>query len=376
MLNNVPSALSCLSWTTAWGLTLRIVRVGEPDRLHRPVAQGLAAALGHDFDREAAVEIGRGLEFAEFGLLRREKRVDEGLVLIAAHRAIDVSLGVPARADLVVARLHPRHVHIDRMAVHDRRDRVEKGERAFARQSADRLGQRGGGERPGRDNDIVPVLGRKAGDLAAIETYKRMTEKGGLDGLRETVAVDRERASRRHLMRIGALKDDRAESAHLAMQDPDRIGRGVVGSEGVRANELGEVGSLVRSRGSGRPHFMQNHRNAGIRRLPRGFRAGKASANNVDRMHGRACHKAARRRQRLLWGVSDKPEALRPPGRADAPVSRRVSAFRISRSGRNLARNRTAHDEFDITAANADIIQLAIGELRQFTHRVAISAPS
>src|SRR4029077_5482719 len=50
--------------------------------------------------------------------------------------------------------------------------------------------------------------------------------------------------------------------------------------------------------------------------------------------------------------------------------------FRISRSGRNLARNRSAHDEFDIAAANADIVQLAIGELRQFTHRVAISAQS
>src|SRR3984885_3686109 len=50
--------------------------------------------------------------------------------------------------------------------------------------------------------------------------------------------------------------------------------------------------------------------------------------------------------------------------------------FRISRSGRNLARNRSAHDEFDIAAANADIVQLTIGELRQFTHRFAISAPS
>src|SRR6202042_2853416 len=50
--------------------------------------------------------------------------------------------------------------------------------------------------------------------------------------------------------------------------------------------------------------------------------------------------------------------------------------FRISRSGRNLARNGTAHDEFDIAAANADIVQLAIRELRQFTHRLAISAPS
>ena len=189
------------------------------------------------------------------------------------------------------------------MAVHDRRDRVEKGERAFAGQPADRLGQRRGGERPGRDNHIVPVLRRQAGDLAAVERYKRMTEKRGFDGLREAVAIDGERASGRHLMRISALKDDRAEGAHLAMQDPDRVGRGVVGSEGIRANQLGQMGSAVRGRRSNRPHFMQNHRNPGIRRLPCGFRAGQSSANDVDRTHGRACHKASRHRQRILSGV-------------------------------------------------------------------------
>src|ERR1700722_7165621 len=66
--------------------------------------------------------------------------------------------------------------------------------------------------------------------------------------------------------------------------------------------------------------------------------------------------------------------------RADPGPTRRFPGasrlFRISRSSRKPARNRSAHDEFDIAAANADIIQLAIGELRQFTHRVAISAPS
>ena len=72
------------------------MRVGEADRLHRPVAQRLAAALGHHLDRQAAVEIGRALEFAELGLLRREQRVDEGVVLVAVHRAVDVGRGVAA----------------------------------------------------------------------------------------------------------------------------------------------------------------------------------------------------------------------------------------------------------------------------------------
>ena len=178
------------------GLDLGIMGVGEAERLHRPMAQGLAAALGHHFDRQAAVEIGRALEFAKLGLLRREKRVDEGLVLVAGHRAVDVSLGAAARPFLVVARLHPCHAHVDRVAMHDRRDRVEEGERALAGQPADRLGQRFGGERPGGDDDIVPVLGRQAGDLVALDGYERMAEDGRFDAVREAVAVDRERSLR------------------------------------------------------------------------------------------------------------------------------------------------------------------------------------
>src|SRR6202042_2815830 len=102
-------------------------------------------------------------------------------------------------------------------------------------------GKRRGSQRPRRDNDVVPVLRRQAGDLAAVESDKRMTEKRGFDGLREAVAIDGEGASGRNLVRIGASKDDRAESAHLAMQDPDRVGRGIVGSEGIREKELGEA---------------------------------------------------------------------------------------------------------------------------------------
>ena len=40
------------------GLVLRGMRIGESERLHRPVPQRLAAALGHHLDRQAAVEIG------------------------------------------------------------------------------------------------------------------------------------------------------------------------------------------------------------------------------------------------------------------------------------------------------------------------------
>jgi hypothetical protein len=67
------------------------------------------------------------------------------------------------------------------MAVHDRRDRVEEGERALAGQGGDRLRQRRRSERSGRDDRIVPVLGRQAGDLAALDADQRMADNCRFD---------------------------------------------------------------------------------------------------------------------------------------------------------------------------------------------------
>jgi hypothetical protein len=63
------------------GLHVRLVGVGQSHRLHRPVAQRFAAALGHHLDRQAAVEIGRAFPLLELGLVGGEQRVDERLVL-------------------------------------------------------------------------------------------------------------------------------------------------------------------------------------------------------------------------------------------------------------------------------------------------------
>ena len=51
------------------GLVFRLMRVGQSDRLHRTKAQCLAAAFGHDFDGQAAVEIAGGFALVEFGLV-------------------------------------------------------------------------------------------------------------------------------------------------------------------------------------------------------------------------------------------------------------------------------------------------------------------
>ncbi len=57
------------------------MRIGEAEGLHRSVPQSLDAALGHDLDRQAAVEIGRVLEGFELDLLARDQAGDEVLIL-------------------------------------------------------------------------------------------------------------------------------------------------------------------------------------------------------------------------------------------------------------------------------------------------------
>ena len=128
------------------GLRRRPVRIGQAERLHRPVAQRLAPALGHHLDRQAAVEIGRRrFPVLELGLLAGEQRVDEGVVLLARQRAIDVVGAGAAGAGLVVARLEPGDVDSrwcrDARSARWRRRRRARPRRCSARIAAARAGE-------------------------------------------------------------------------------------------------------------------------------------------------------------------------------------------------------------------------------------------
>ncbi len=103
------------------------MRIGEAERLHRTVTQGLAPALGHDFDRQATVEIRRRyFEIVECNFVAGEQRIDEGVILRMRQRTIDVIRAGAAGAGFIVARLKPRHIEVDRVAVNDRRNGVEE----------------------------------------------------------------------------------------------------------------------------------------------------------------------------------------------------------------------------------------------------------
>ena len=118
-----------------------------------------------------------------------------------------------------------------------------------------------------------------------------------MHGRGKALAVDRQRAASRDLMRVGATHDERVDRAHLAMNDADRIVGGVVGAEGIGTDEFRKLVGAMRLGAAHRAHFVQDDRNAALRDLPGSFATGEAAADNMDRFHGAACHKAHRARQ-------------------------------------------------------------------------------
>src|SRR4051812_13562393 len=65
-------------------------RILEADRFQRSETKRVAAARRQLFDRETGLEERDLLVEVRFVRLRREDRVDEALILIAVHGAVDV----------------------------------------------------------------------------------------------------------------------------------------------------------------------------------------------------------------------------------------------------------------------------------------------
>jgi hypothetical protein len=254
---------------------------------------------------------------------------------------------------LVVAGLEPGDGHVDRLAVGDRRDGVEERELGLAGERGKGVGEGRGGQGTGRHDNLVPFLRRQPGDLAALDRDERVRFERRRDRVREAVAVDRERSAGRHLMGVALGDDQRAQGAHLLMQQPDRVRLGVVGAEGVRADELGKAAGLVGFRAAPGPHLVQHHRHAGAGDLPGGFGARKAAADDVDGL-GHAPD------------IGERPDGIK---RIETPASaRRALCQTRRRSGAGMA----ARDAVDLEPGDAEVVELAIGELRQLAHRLAI----
>ena len=129
------------------------------------------------------------------------------------------------------------------------------------------------------------TLSHSAGGRPATSSRLSSTSgwasSGCLHGGGEAVAVDGERAAGRQLVGVGRAHDQRARAPHLLVQQADGIVGGIVGAEGVGADQLGQAVGEMRIGAAHRPHLVQHHGHAGRRDLPGGFRAGEAAADDM-----------------------------------------------------------------------------------------------
>ena len=254
-----------------------IARIVEADRFHRPEAQGIEPAAGHDLDRHAAFEIGGvGLPLPELGLLARQQARVEGGVLRRVQRAVDVVL-----AALIPARGHPGDTHVDGIVVDDRGYGIEEGQAFCARCRADALGERSGGERA-CGNEGQSSLGQHI-DPFARYCQARQSGQRRLDLGREHAAIHCQRRTRRNL-RLGCRRHgQRTELAHLVVEQPDCVVGIVVGAKRVGAHQFGQAIALMRrSAVAATAHFREPHPHPAPGELPGRLASGKPAADDVN----------------------------------------------------------------------------------------------
>jgi hypothetical protein len=100
----------------------------------------------------------------------------------------------------------------------------------------------------------------------------------------KAVTIDRERAARGQLVRIGRAHDKGVAAAHLLMQQPDRVLHAVIGAERVGADQLGECAGLVRGGRPCRAHLKEDHGKTRLRQLPGRLAASEPATDHVDRL--------------------------------------------------------------------------------------------
>ena len=129
--------------------------------------------------------------------------------------------------------------------------------------------------------DFQSSGGRPAISSRRISTCGMGFERLG-DGIGEGMAVDGQRAAGRQARGVGAAQDQRAGAAHLLMQQADGVVLGIVGAQGVGADEFGQPLGVVGVGAAHGAHLVQHDPGAGLSRLPGRFRARQSAADDVD----------------------------------------------------------------------------------------------
>ena len=254
------------------------MRIGQPDRLHRTEQKGVAASFRHHLDRQTAVEIIRLFKIVKNRLFRSQQRVDKPVIFVFRQRTVDIVAAVP----FVIARLIPRHLHVNAVLKHHRRNRVVKRQRLAVNPRKNVFCQCLGSERTGGNDHLSPTGRRQRGNLPFFHADQRMGAETAGNEIGKSVAVNRQGTAGRHFAGIGRRHHQRAGQPHFPVQQSDRIVLIVVRTQRVGTNQFGKPRRPVRGRIFLRLHFVQNDRHAAADELPGGFGTGQPGADDMN----------------------------------------------------------------------------------------------
>ena len=263
------------------------LRILQPHGLQRAEKQGSFSARGHDLDGHTALEENGLFKTVHLRRLRRRQRLPKGSVLRLRHRAVDVG-GVA----LAVARGAVCLRHVDGFERHDGRRRIIEVEGSVAHHLAQAGGKRPVRQRPRRHDGHGLRLAGNFLDALAHDLDARVRRQLLRDVARESLAVDGKRTARRHAHSIRRRHDERAETAHLLLEDADGVLK-TRAAQRIAADKLGEVRRLVRRGRCDGAHLVEQDLDAALCSLPGGLAAGEPRAHDDDLLHFDASASAA-----------------------------------------------------------------------------------
>ena len=228
-----------------------------------------------------------------------EQRSDKSLVLFFVHGAIDIISTIAAGTSLVVARLKPCGIEVNRFLVNDWCNGIEKRQRIFTGKLMNGRRQSWRGEGAGRDNHVVPILGRETFNFFALNLNIGVSANpaGYLFG--ESNPIDSQCTAGGNFVCVSRRHDDRIATPHFCMKNTNRIRLSVIGTERIGANQFRKAIGRMGFRCLMGAHFVKDNVSASLRRLPRGLRASQPGTDNMDRLN--LCHNAVSNGD-ALWG--------------------------------------------------------------------------
>ncbi len=228
-------------------------RIAQAHRLHRAKAQRISPPPGKNFDGQTALEVIRSLPCLCFSRLSRQQRIQKAIELRAVHRAINV-----IRRALFPTRGKVNPLHVNRVCLDNRRDRVIEGQTPGAGDAFNLSAQRIRSQRPGRQNRAlraVFILVHSC-DLFAVNVNQRFGGNRLGNPPRKLHAIHRQRVAGRHSRLVGDAHQRRACPPHFLLQQPGG-GVGRFALERVGADQLAKLGCLV---GRSQPRLAIHHR--------------------------------------------------------------------------------------------------------------------